>query len=161
MSYPAIAVSAIARRRFFCVIVYSPADRAFWLGLSQFWSRWSDAIVIVKPDTVVRWHRTGFRLFWRWKSRARTPAKDDVAHEVKQLIRRMAEGNVGWGAPRIHGELLAWARTWRRTSDLKEFHNLFTRRAVRRGQKVTDTDRFRPSFVPHEGRSSCPRCVAP
>ena len=83
-----------------------PTDRAFWVGLSQIWSRWSDAIVIVKPDTVVRWHRTGFRLFWRWKSRARTPAKDDVAPEVKQLTRRMAEANLGWGAPRIHGELL-------------------------------------------------------
>ena len=61
-------------------------DRAFWVGLSQVWSRWADALVIVKPDTVVRWHRTGFRLFSRWKSRARTPAKDDVAPEVKQLI---------------------------------------------------------------------------
>ena len=81
-------------------------DRAFWLGLSQIWSRWSDALVIVKPDTVVRWHRAGFRLFWRWRSRFRTPAKDDVSPEVKQLIRRMAESNVGWGAPRIHGELL-------------------------------------------------------
>ena len=63
-------------------------DRAFWVGLSQIWSRWADALVIVKPDTVVRWHRTGFRLFWRWKSRARTPAKADVAPEVKELIRR-------------------------------------------------------------------------
>ena len=80
------------------------ADRAFWIGLSQIWSHWSDAIVIVKPDTVVRWHLAGFRLFWRWKSRSRTPAKDDVSPEVKQLIRRMAEANVTWGAPRIHGE---------------------------------------------------------
>jgi len=82
------------------------ADRAFWIGLSQIWSRWSTALVIVKPDTVVRWHRAGFRLFWRWKSRSRTPAKDDVPAEVKQLIRRMAGANVTWGAPRIHGELL-------------------------------------------------------
>jgi len=82
------------------------ADRAFWVGLSQIWSRWSDALVIVKPDTVIRWHREGLRLFWHWKSRTRTPAKDDVSPEVKQLIRRMAEANVGWGAPRIHGELL-------------------------------------------------------
>jgi transposase InsO family protein len=81
-------------------------DRAFWMALSQAWSRWADALVIVKPDTVVRWHRAGFRLFWKWKSRSRTPAKDDVSPEVKQLIRRMAEANVGWGAPRVHGELL-------------------------------------------------------
>jgi putative transposase len=81
-------------------------DRAFWIGLSQIWSCWADALVIVKPDTVVRWHRAGFRLFWRWKSRSRRPAESDVSAEVKQLIRRMAEANVGWGAPRIHGELL-------------------------------------------------------
>jgi transposase InsO family protein len=80
------------------------ADRAFWMGLSQIW--WADTLVIIKPDTVVRWHRAGFRLFWRWKSRSRTPAKDDISPEVKQLIRRMAEANVTWGAPRIHGELL-------------------------------------------------------
>jgi transposase InsO family protein len=82
------------------------ADRAFWLVLSRLWSRWSDVLVIVKPDTVVRWHRAGFRLFWRWKSRSRTPAESDVSAEVKALIRKMAEANVGWGAPRIHGELL-------------------------------------------------------
>jgi hypothetical protein len=70
------------------------ADRAFRLLLSRIWSRWTDALVVVKPDTVVRWHRTGFRLFWRWKSRARTPAEGDVSTEVKQLIRRMAEANL-------------------------------------------------------------------
>ena len=73
------------------------ADRAFWVGLSQIWSRWSDALVIVKPDTVVRWHRAGFRLLWKWKSRSRTPSKGDVSAEVRQLIRRMAESNVTWG----------------------------------------------------------------
>ena len=82
------------------------ADRAFWIGLSRLWSRWSDVLVVVKPDTVVRWHRAGFRLFWRWKSRSRSPAAGDVSAEVKTLIRQMAEANVGWGAPRIHGELL-------------------------------------------------------
>ena len=82
------------------------ADRVFWLVLSRLWSRWSDVLVVVKPDTVVRWHRAGFRLFWRWKSRSRSPAVGDVSAEVKTLIRQMAEANVGWGAPRIHGELL-------------------------------------------------------
>jgi hypothetical protein len=81
-------------------------DRAFWLLLSRLWSRWADVLVIVKPDTVVRWHRAGFRLFWRWKSRSRSPAESDISAEVKALIRQMAEANVGWGAPRIHGELL-------------------------------------------------------
>jgi transposase InsO family protein len=82
------------------------ADRTFWLALSQLWSRWADVLVIVKPDTVVRWHRAGFRLFWRWKSRSRTPAQNDVSPEVKALIQQMAEANVGLGAPRIHGGLL-------------------------------------------------------
>jgi transposase InsO family protein len=82
------------------------ADRAFWLAISGLWSRWADVLVIVKPDTVVRWHRAGFRLFWRWKSRSRDPAESDISAEVKALIRQMAEANVGWGAPRIHGELL-------------------------------------------------------
>lgn len=67
-----------------------PVDRAFWLLLSRLWSRWADVLVIVKPDTVVRWHRTGFRLFWRWKSRSRSPAQNDVSPEVKTLIRQMA-----------------------------------------------------------------------
>src|ERR1039457_5350394 len=82
------------------------ADRAFWLALSRLWSRWADVLVIVKPDTVVRWHRTGFRLFWRWKSRPRSPAQDEVSQETKALIRQMAKTNTSRGAPRIHGELL-------------------------------------------------------
>jgi len=82
------------------------ADRAFWIVLSRLWSRWADVLVIVKPDTVVRWHRTGFRLLWRWKSRSRNPAASDVSAEVKALILKMAEANMGWGAPRIHDELL-------------------------------------------------------
>jgi hypothetical protein len=71
------------------------ADLALWLVLSRLWSRWADVLVIVKPDTVIRWHRTGFSLFWRWKSRSRTSAQNDVSPEVKALIRRMAEANVG------------------------------------------------------------------
>jgi putative transposase len=81
-------------------------DRAFWLLLSRIWSRFADVLVIVSPDTIVRWHRRGFRLFWRWKSRPRKPKKGEVTPEIKKLIRQMAESNVGWGAPRIHGELL-------------------------------------------------------
>jgi putative transposase len=54
-------------------------DRAFWLVLSRFWSRWADVLVVVKPDTVLRSHRAGFRLFWRWKSRSHGPAEGSVA----------------------------------------------------------------------------------
>jgi hypothetical protein len=83
--------------------------RDFTTGVNPFGalgSRWADVLVIVKPDTVVRWHRTGFRLFWRWKSRPHTPAQDDVSPKAKALIRQMAKANTSWGAPRIHGELL-------------------------------------------------------
>jgi hypothetical protein len=92
------------------------ADRVFWIGLSRIWSRWSDALVIVKPDTVVRWRRAGFRLFWQWKSLARTFAEGEVSREVKALIRKMAKTN-GWGAPGVHGELLKLGARpdWRRT----------------------------------------------
>jgi putative transposase len=82
------------------------SERAFWVVLSRLWSRWVEVLVVVKPDTVVRWHRAGFRLFWRWKSRAGTPPDGGVSKETKRLIRQMAEANAGWGAPRIHGELL-------------------------------------------------------
>jgi hypothetical protein len=61
--------------------------------------------VIVKPDTVVAWHRKGFRLFWTWKSRQRT-GRPAVAADVRALIRQIARQNPLWGAPRIHGELL-------------------------------------------------------
>ena len=64
-----------------------------------------EALAIVRPDTVVRWHRAGFRLFWRWKSRSR-PGRPAVPAEIRQLIRQMSVANPLWGAPRIHGELL-------------------------------------------------------
>jgi hypothetical protein len=64
-----------------------------------------DAVTIVRPETIVRWHRAGFRTFWRWKSRRR-PGRPKVALEVRQLIREMGLANPFWGAPRIHGELL-------------------------------------------------------
>src|SRR5262245_48651648 len=64
-----------------------------------------NALVIVKPETVIRWHRAGFRLFWRWKSRSRV-GRPKVPLEIRQLIREMSLANPFWGAPRIHGEFL-------------------------------------------------------
>jgi len=81
------------------------ADRWLWAWLSCVWSGWRTTIVIVKPETVVAWHRKGFRLFWAWKSRRRT-GRPPVAEDMRALIRQMAEENPLWGAPRIHGELL-------------------------------------------------------
>jgi transposase InsO family protein len=82
-----------------------PADRLFWVLLSRTWRGWADILSLVKPETVIRWHRTGFKLFWKWKSRRNGRGRPPVSHEVRALIRRMAGANPLWGAPRIHGEL--------------------------------------------------------
>jgi hypothetical protein len=79
-------------------------DRLFWVLLRQVWSGWAEALVIVNPDTVVRWHRAGFRLYWRWRSRPRG-GRPRVTEEIRALIRRLAQENADWGAPKIHGEL--------------------------------------------------------
>lgn len=80
------------------------ADRLFWVLPSRFWSGWHASLHVVQPETVVRWHRQGFRCYWRWKSRHRGRPKVD--REIRTLIRRMCQANPLWGAPRIHGELL-------------------------------------------------------
>ena len=80
-------------------------DRLLWVRLSRLWNRWTDAVSIVQPATVIRWQRTGFQLFWTWKSRRNGPGRPAVAPEVRGLIRRMSQANPCWGAPRIHGEL--------------------------------------------------------
>jgi putative transposase len=80
-------------------------DRLFWVALRKLWSRWAEVLVVVKPETVVGWHRAGFRLYWRSLSH-RTAGRPGVSSELRQLIQRMARENPSWGAPRIHGELL-------------------------------------------------------
>ena len=80
-------------------------DRVFWVWLSQLWADWRSCLVIVKPDTVIRWHREGFRLYWRWKSRKRRLGRPRIDAEIRRLIRRMSRENPLWGAPRIHSEL--------------------------------------------------------
>jgi putative transposase len=79
-------------------------DRLFWTTIRRFWSRWTDVLVIVKPETVIGWHRAGFRLYWRWCSRSRG-GRPKITDEIRGLIRRLAEENSDWGAPKIHGEL--------------------------------------------------------
>ena len=64
------------------------------------------ALVIVRPETVIGWHRKGFRIFWTWKSRRGKPGRPPVSREIRYLVRRMSRENPRWGAPRIHGELL-------------------------------------------------------
>jgi putative transposase len=82
-----------------------PSDRVFWVLLARLWHGWTEVIAIVQPETVIRWQRAGFRLVWTWKSRRHGPGRPAVAPEVRALIRRMAQANPLWGAPRIHGEL--------------------------------------------------------
>src|ERR1022692_4594873 len=81
-------------------------DRLLWVCLSRLWRDWRSALAIVKPETVVAWHRAGFRLFWTWKVRRGQPGRPTIAREVRDLIRQMCRENPGWGAPRIHGGLL-------------------------------------------------------
>ena len=83
----------------------STADRLFWLLFSKYVEGWRSMLHALHPDTVVRWHRQGFRFCWRWKSRSPKPGRPPVDTEIRRLIRQMQSANVGWGAPRIHGEL--------------------------------------------------------
>jgi putative transposase len=80
-------------------------DRMFWSWLSKLWSGWRSALLIVQPDNVVRWHRQGFKLYWRCKSRKK-PGRPTVDREIRDLICRMSRENPTWGAPRILSELL-------------------------------------------------------
>jgi hypothetical protein len=87
-----------AGRPRFCTI-----DRLLWVWLYRVWPRCLDLMVLVKPATVVKWHRQGFRLYWRWRSRS---GRKSVDRDTRNLIREMCIANPLWGAPRIHGELL-------------------------------------------------------
>src|SRR5262245_55668133 len=77
-------------------------DRYLWACLSSAWADWRSALVIVKPETVIAWHRKGFRLFWTWKVRNGKVGRPAVSEEIRQLIRTMSRQNPLWGAPRIH-----------------------------------------------------------
>ena len=84
----------------------SDMDRSFWVALREAWSNWADALIIVKPETVVDWQRRRFKKYWwRKSSRNRKPGRKQTAHEIILLIRQMATQN-NWGAPRIYSELL-------------------------------------------------------
>src|SRR5215469_11872142 len=85
----------------------SSLDKLFWIALRSAWSGWKRSLVLVTPETVVRWHHAGFRLYWAWLSRTRrTAGRKPLSREVRDLIFRMVAENPTWGAPRIHGELL-------------------------------------------------------
>jgi putative transposase len=87
-------------------LILRPADRWLWVWLSRLWSGWRSALIIVKPETVVSWHRKGFRWYWTWKIRHGHTGRPRISKETRNLIRTMSRTNVLWGAPRIHSELL-------------------------------------------------------
>jgi len=80
------------------------SDRAFWVLVRRLLRDWKDHLVIVRPETVLRWHRHGFRYYWRWKSRSK-PGRPPIEQKLTHLIRRMSTDNPLWGAPRIRDEL--------------------------------------------------------
>ena len=85
----------------------SRCDRIFWAGLRCIWNRWKEVLMVVKPEAVVRWHRKGFRFYWKCRSRNKKgKGKSPMAKEVITLIQQMAAENPTWEAPRIHGESL-------------------------------------------------------
>src|SRR5271154_424520 len=95
----------VLRRRSPKRVNFSNIDRLVFAGIYSLAPQVMDALQIIKPETVIRWHRAGFRAYWRWKSRPRG-GRPRTPHEIRQLIRDMSIANPLWGAPRIHGELL-------------------------------------------------------
>ena len=110
-SHRALALENLALRQQIAVLQRSVkrprlknSDRLFWVLLAKIWKDWTDALTVVKPETVIRWHRKGFKLYWTWKSRRRGHGRPAVSSEIRELIRKMSRANPLWGAPRIHGE---------------------------------------------------------
>src|SRR5579872_7166017 len=112
-SRAALQLEILALRHQICVLQrsvkcpkLSAADRLLWTWLRDLWDGWQTGLAIVKPATVVGWHRLGFRLFWRSKMLSGKTGRHAVAPEVGELIRTMSRENPLWGSPLIHGELL-------------------------------------------------------
>ena len=95
----------IAKRKAPKRLHLTSADRLIFVWLYRLWPSLLASVIVVKPDTVLRWHRAGFRAFWRWKSRSHG-GRPNIPDDVRDLIARMSLDNHLWGAPRIHGELL-------------------------------------------------------
>src|SRR5260370_5823242 len=134
----------------------TPVDRLLWVWLSRIWGDWRSALAIVEPETVVAWHRKGFRLFWTWKVRHGQPRRPVISREVRDLIRKMCRENPSWGAPRIHGELLNSASTSVRTASA----NTLCAAASRRLRPGAHFWRITPSNCAPSPSSPCPLSVS-
>src|SRR5258707_2950137 len=97
---------------------FTSIDRLVFAGLYRLAPGVLDALKIVRPETVIRWHRAGFGAYWRWKSRPRS-GRPKTPLEIRQLIREMSLANPLWGAPRLHGELLKLGIDVRQTTVAK------------------------------------------
>ena len=95
----------VLRRKVKGRIPLTNGDRWFLVQLYRWFPSILGSLVLIRPETLIRWHRTGFRLYWRWKSRSRG-GRPRIDAELRALIRQMSNENMLWGAPRIHGELL-------------------------------------------------------
>jgi putative transposase len=111
VSRKALAVENLALRQQLAILnrkIHRPQlhrrDRFFWVILSRLWKNWREVLIIVKPETVIRWHRQGFKLYWRWKSKAPV-GRPKIDKEIRELIKRMSLENPLWGTPRIQSEL--------------------------------------------------------
>src|ERR1700681_1900195 len=96
---------AVLRRKVRGRLEFTNGDRWFFVQLYRWFPSVLKAIAIIRPETLVRWHRAGFRRYWRWKSRS-LGGRPQIDADLRALIRRMSADNPLWGAPRIHGELL-------------------------------------------------------
>src|SRR6185295_9619825 len=110
----------VLRRRLHGRVRLTNNDRWFFIQLYRWFPSILQVLTIIQPETLVRWHKAGFRCYWRWKSRPRG-GRPQIETDLRVLIRRMSIENPLWGAPRIHGELLklgfevasrAWPNTW-------------------------------------------------
>jgi putative transposase len=111
VSRTALAAENLALRQQLAVLnrkIHRPQlhqrDRFFWVILSQLWKNWREVLIIVKPETVLKWHRQGFKLYWRWKSKAPL-GRPKIDKEIRELIKWMSLENPLWGTPRIQSEL--------------------------------------------------------
>ena len=95
----------VLRRRVPGLVRLYQSDRWFFIQLYRWFPSILSVLTIIRPETLVRWHRAGFRCYWRWKSRPRG-GRPQIETDLRALIRRMSIENPLWGAPRIHGELL-------------------------------------------------------
>jgi putative transposase len=116
-------------------------DKLFWVLAQKFWPGWKSSLLIVTPETVARWHRAGFRLYWNWLSRRQGKGgRKPISKKLRELIFQMVAENPTWGAPRIHGELLKLGF---------DISDRTVSRSVQRAPRRTDPSKRWKAFLSH------------